>query len=307
MSVKIKQIAIPKDKRVICISDIHGNLELLERLLIKTGYSSDDTLLLLGDLFAKGPQPHETLKFIITLCQNPNVYVLRGNGDLPKDYMSESEKEWLAALPHILEAENYIFVHGGIGYGNLMAQREKTCMKNYAFMEKGLKFDKYIVTGHWPTINYAHKIPCYNPIVDKASRIISIDGGAVVKNGGQLNAFFIANNVFSFTYVDSFPTYQAEKPQAEKGGSLNTTWLDRFVELVEEGEEFSLFRHTQSGQVLPLPNSAVWQDQNGRVCECTFGTDYYLPVNAGDTVSVVKKFSDRIYAKKDGVGGWLAL
>lgn len=305
MSAKIKRIDIPKDRRTICISDIHGNLELLQLLLTKISYSSDDILILLGDIYTKGKQNHETLKFIISLSQNPDVHVTRGNCDWIEDYLSEDEKDWLINLPHIIESGDYIFVHGGLTSGNLSEEDENACMKNDAFMEQGLKFDKCIITGHWPTVNYAHKIPNYNPIINEESRIIAIDGGNVVKNSGQLNAFFISDNQFSYDFADSLPVCQIKKPQAEKGGNLNITWRDRCVELVEKGEEFSTYRHIQSGQIISLANSLIWTDSDGQLCETRAGTDYYLPVRAGDTVSVIYTFSNKIYAKKNGIAGWI--
>ena len=309
--LKIEHLEIPQGKRVICISDIHGSLSLLEQLLAKIRYSADDILILLGDFYLKGPQPRETLAFVMALHQQPHVYVVRGNCDwLGEDYLSDREKEWLDNLPHILEAKEFIFVHAAIAPGRLEDQDEHHCMKTDAFMEQGLSFERYVVTGHWPVVNYAHQKPSDNPIVDENSRIIAIDGGCVLKKSGQLNAFIIADGAFSWDFVDSLPVYRVEKAQAAKGGQLNITWLDRFVEKVEEsmeGEEFGLYRHVSTGKTITLPHDAVWTDKAGNLCECDCGTDYYLPVEAGDTVSVIYRYRDRIFAKKDGIAGWIAL
>jgi len=35
MQAKVKRITIPKGKRIVCISDIHGYLDLFKQLLIK--------------------------------------------------------------------------------------------------------------------------------------------------------------------------------------------------------------------------------------------------------------------------------
>jgi len=309
MKAKVKAIEIPKDKRAICISDIHGSLDLFKQLLDKVNYCGDDILILLGDLYtkAKGDQGHATLKFIIELSQSKNVHVLRGNCDWVEDYLEHEEIKWLDGLPHIIESEKFVFVHGGISSNNLAEQEARACMKNDNFMEQGLMFDKYVVVGHYPTVNYTHEVPCHNPIVNEKSRIIAIDGGCINIRSGQLNAFIISDEKFSYTYVDGFPTIQMEKAQAAKGGELNITWLDRFVEFVEYGEVFSTYRHLKTGKELDIPNSTVWKDALGNICSGGFGTDYFLPVNAGDEVSVVSKFGNRIFAKVNGTVGWIEL
>jgi len=300
----IINLSIPTKKRIICISDIHGNIDMLVALLEEIKFSSDDILILLGDFYTKGPKGKETLEYVIKLCQKDNVYAIRGNSDLIKDSLSEPEKEWILNLPHIIETSDYIFVHGGLTSGDLTKQTAWECMKNDAFMETDLVFDKYIITGHWPVNNYCYKIPCLNPIIDEEKRIVAIDGGTINK-GGQLNAFIICDGKFLFESVDLLPIYTVKKSQTESGGTLNITWKNRFVELVEQGEEFSVYRHTATGRVLPIANTFVWDD-NGNTC-AVLATDYYLPVSEGDVVSVVERFSDRIFAKKDGVMGWIRL
>lgn len=307
MKANVRQIDLPREKRIVCISDIHGSLDLFVRLLNKVNYTDDDMLILLGDLYTKGTQCHETFRFVMKLSDNPNVHVLRGNCDWEEDYLSEAERQWLNGLPHILESQDYLFVHGGLTSSNLDEQEAGSCMKNDAFMEKGLTFGKYVVVGHWPVNNYTHKIPCYNPIVNTARRTISIDGGNVINETGQLNAFMITGDRFSHDYVDNLPTVEAEKAQPESGGTLNITFLDRFIEIVEPGDELSLCRHIQSGKTLPLPNNSIWTDSGGNLCESTFGTDYRLPVKAGDTVSIVRRFGHTVFAKKNGIVGWLEL
>jgi len=307
MSIKIKELYIPSDKRVICVSDIHGELDLFKNLLAKAGFGADDILILLGDLYLKGSQCHACLQYIIELATKPNVYVLRGNCDWARDsYLSELERLWLDDLPHIITSEKFIFVHAGIEAKPLEEQDARLCMKTDAFLEIATAFDKWIVTGHWPTANYCHEVPCDNPIICREKHIIAIDGGNVVKFFGQLNAFFIQGDDFSFDYVDKFPVKTAKKTHKGQQGSIHITWLDRHFDILEEGVEFSRVRHLPSGKVVDVPTSRIWDDA-GRPAISVMATDHWLAVNEGESVSVIEVFSDRVYAKIRGESGWLPL
>ena len=303
---KIKQLLIPKYKRVICISDIHGELDLFKRLLDKIEFCSEDLLVLLGDIYLKGSKPHDTLKYCMKLCESPNVHILRGNCDWGKDeFLSESEVEWLMDLPDIIESDEYIFVHSGITSNNLKEQQATSCRKNNDFMKNAPKFNKWVITGHMPTSMYCHEVPCLNPIINYENHIISIDGGNVIKADGQLNAFIIQDGVFSHAFVDNLPTLVIENPQKESGGSIAITWFDRFVEIVEDGEPLCRIKHLKTGKVIKAPKSQIWTDPDGNACICDLATDYHLPCEVGDIVSVVKSFPDRIFAKTNGTSGWI--
>lgn len=80
-SVVVKHIE-PVDKRVICISDIHGDLDRYKALLEKVSYKPNaDRLILLGDLIEKGPKNLETLRYIMNQVRDEDVHCLMGNCD----------------------------------------------------------------------------------------------------------------------------------------------------------------------------------------------------------------------------------
>jgi hypothetical protein len=112
--------------------------------------------------------------------------------------------------------------------------------------------------------------------------------------------------VFSWEYADKFTVIEIEQDFEGSEGTLNITWNDRFAEILEQGEEFSLIRH-KSGKVLEVPTARIWTDGMGRVCCCDHATDHYLSVKKGDKAAVVNKYHDRILAKKDGEVGWIKL
>lgn len=70
------------NKRILCISDIHGNLKAYKEVLKKANYQpGNDCLILLGDLVEKGPQNLETLHYIMKQCELEDVHILMGNCD----------------------------------------------------------------------------------------------------------------------------------------------------------------------------------------------------------------------------------
>lgn len=85
----------------------------------------------------------------------------------------------------------------------------------------------------------------------------------------------------------------------------NITSIDHFVEILKPGEPFSLCRHLETGREMELPNDCIWQDKDGRLCAASAATDYFLPVEAGEMVSVVKTYPDRILVKRGGILGWI--
>jgi len=298
-----KWLDISENKRIICISDIHGELDLFQKLLAKVGFGDADILILLGDLYLKGSRPDATLDYVMELAKRPNVHVLRGNCD----WQHDKHQAWLDELPHIIETDGFIFVHAGIGEGPLNEQDAVFCMRNDAFMEKCEQvFDKWVVTGHWPVNNYCHEIICHNPIVDRKKRVIAIDGGNVVQSSGQLNAFIIEGDKFSFRSLDALPKAVATHRQKEAKGTLNVTWLDRFVEVVRRDKEFSVVRHVASGIETEVPSKYIHKEDDGRM-SCLKATNHWPAIRVGDEVAVVESFSDRHLAKKDGIVGWISL
>lgn len=107
MKAVVKKIAIENNRRIIAISDIHGSLRLFKRLLSKVSYNKNDVLILVGDLIEKGEQSLETLRYIMQLSMEQEVYIVSGNCDtLWEDIISEEEDEGL--LRYMLFRKNSI-------------------------------------------------------------------------------------------------------------------------------------------------------------------------------------------------------
>jgi Icc-related predicted phosphoesterase len=363
MQAIVKKIDIPKNRRMIVTSDIHGHFHHLKNILRKVGFTKNDILFIVGDIIEKGPMSLKTLRYVMQLCKDYTVYPLIGNVDAARvlmfdgnstensdkiyEYIKFMEKHWggcffldmckeldiyiyspndipnakeqisikfkeelnfLRNLPTIIETQNYIFVHGGIP-SDIVDSFEGTdafqYLKNDAFMEKGLEFKKYVVVGHWPVTLYNYKIISSNPIINRKQKIISIDGGCGLKRDGQLNALIISDidsGDIAFEYYDDLPVAFAQTSQEKSASSINIRYTDNKIKILEKGKEFSFAEHRSSGYRLWINNDYIYNFCDDAKCDDY--TDYKIPVDLGDKLSIIKKTSKGYLVKKDGISGW---
>ena len=78
---RVVHMELPAGRRVLAISDIHGNLPFFRGVLAAADYTPDDVLVLVGDLVEKGPDSLALLRAVMELAQHNTVYCLRGNCD----------------------------------------------------------------------------------------------------------------------------------------------------------------------------------------------------------------------------------
>lgn len=214
------------------------------------------------------------------------------------------EWDFIRALPHFIETESFTFVHGGyrpdIPREN---QRGGDCMKFDNFLGTPYSFSKWVVVGHWPVVLYHENYVCANPIIDSERKIISIDGGCVLKDDGQLNALIIENGTdISFESYDAFPVRRVKTPQERGARSYYIRWGDNDVRVLRRGGEFSLCRHIRTGYEMEILTKYLFSDEEE--CKCNDSTDLVLPLHAGDTVSVVEETSRGYLVKHKGTSGW---
>ena len=219
--------------------------------------------------------------------------------------MFPHEFEFLASMPQVIDTPHYTFVHGGLPAGDPAESDGWYLMKDDDFMNQGLKFDKWVIVGHWPVQLYGGDITDAKPIIDRASRIISIDGGCVLKDDGQLNALIIPHDGsedFTYTWYDPFPVRRVTT--AQKGGkrSYYIRWGDNLVEILRRGAEFSHVRHVRTGYEMDILTKNLYGESG--VVKCNDSTDYVLPLEPGDEVSVVETTSRGYLVKHNGVSGW---
>ncbi len=352
---RVQRLRVAPGRRILAVSDIHGNLPYLRALLEKAAFCEEDELIVVGDFLEKGPESLATLRFLMELTRRGNCHPLLGNCDSWNDiflYPEEADErvvdyiltkkvgllwemcnaagidpfalsdfasvkrelrrrfaaEWdfLERLPHAIETEHYIFAHAAVRPDKpLRAHSAGELLRFDAFMSRGWRFDKWVVVGHWPVMLYHRDIVCANPVIDRESRIVSIDGGCVLKDDGQLNALVIpfeGSEDFGLVAYDPFPLRTVKTAQAASARSYYIRWGDSRVQVLRRGAEFSHCRHVRTGYEMDILTKYLFTD--GEFTDCNDCTDYVLPLEPGDAVGVVEETSRGFFVKHRGVSGW---
>ncbi len=80
---KIVHLNIPTNRRILFMSDIHGDIRLFKQALEQAHFTKEDYLFVVGDMIEKG-DPSDNLamlKYILELNRLENVYFMAGNCD----------------------------------------------------------------------------------------------------------------------------------------------------------------------------------------------------------------------------------
>jgi protein phosphatase len=354
---RIERLEIPAGRRILVISDIHGNVPYLEGVLRRAGFSDRDELIIDGDFLEKGKESLRTLRIVMALCARGNAHAVLGNcdgwaeifspdwpvrgdehvmryllwrksgllwdmcnasgidpfeleslteakGELRRRYAEEFD--FLASLPDAIETERFVFAHASMRPDKPLEEHTAGELNHCdSFLTQGLRFDKWVIVGHWPVMLYGRDRVCANPIVDRDKKIVSIDGGCVLKDDGQLNCLIIPDRDskdFGFVAYDPFPERVALNDQEESERSYYIRWGDSRVQVLRRGEEFSRCRHVRTGYEMDILTRYLFTDDE--FTDCNDCTDYVLPVRAGDRLRIVEETSRGVFAKRGGVSGW---
>lgn len=219
-----------------------------------------------------------------------------------------AEFDFITQMPTILETPYFTFVHGGLRDTDFFSEKNARAfdlMKFDDFLSYPISFSKPVVVGHWPSSLYSKGFFDCMPYVELNRKIISIDGGCMVKTVGQLNAMIIpdgSKNEYSFEAFDFFPVKTAVDDQAGHLPDIAFCWPDCEVEMLQDGEKTCLVRHLSSGQVLRVFKEDMWENQGKLFCDDS--SNGRLPVRAGEKVSVVYETDEGSLIKKEGKVGW---
>ena len=80
---RVSHLNLDSSKRMIFMSDIHGDIKLFKESLAGVNFSNDDYLFVIGDLIEKGDLGDnlKMLDYLIELNQEDNVFLMAGNCD----------------------------------------------------------------------------------------------------------------------------------------------------------------------------------------------------------------------------------
>ena len=175
-SERVVYILYSMQKRTLFIGDVHGCYDELMSLLEKIELSDGDELYFVWDLINKWPKSFEVVDFI---RNRPNTWSVMGNHEyflmqdeapvllsreqswvssahLKASFLREEleyHREWLLSLPHIIEREDFIVVHGGIHpkYGIETPREVATLVRlvDGTPWYELYNWEKPIIYGHW--------------------------------------------------------------------------------------------------------------------------------------------------------------
>lgn len=78
---KVIQMELPRNRRILAVSDIHGDPRRFRGALRRAGFCREDILFVVGDFLEKGTRNLETLRLLMELSRDYTVHTLCGNCD----------------------------------------------------------------------------------------------------------------------------------------------------------------------------------------------------------------------------------
>ncbi len=172
------------------VGDVHACADELSALLNEAKASR---VILLGDVFNKGPKPEETWQLIRdwgaeSVLGNHDLHVIRRS--LSGEYLAPLEAiEWLKTLPLTIRGDGWTAVHGGIDPTDgpsATTQDQAVAMRRWpmgdpaaGFWWQQYKGDDLVIYGH----------DAVRGLQDHRPRTLGLDTGCVY--GGRLTGYLL--------------------------------------------------------------------------------------------------------------------
>lgn len=111
---KVKTVNLDKYKRVIAVSDLHGDYAGFCELLDNVKFTEEDALVIVGDILEKGHQSLKLLCKVSEMAEQGNVYLVLGNNDTVlldweteewsyEDVLNYAKRAWGTVIREIAE------------------------------------------------------------------------------------------------------------------------------------------------------------------------------------------------------------
>lgn len=216
----------------------------------------------------------------------------------------QPELHFLDTLPRIIETDRALLVHASIQQETPpWTDNAHALVKFDDWAEKAPAFQRWIICGHTPVINYCNTICDCKPLIDSKKHIISIDGGNVINRWGQLNALVVQGSHLENYAVDRLPFCRATGRQESDQIPVTTNWFHAGVEILKEQGDHVICRHLDSGRILTVPAAKLYRRKGDTQLRVDTWTDYLLPVEPGDLLKLCETDGEWCICKKDGVIG----
>ena len=139
--------------RTLFVGDVHGCSVELQELIDQ---AQPTRIILLGDIFTKGPYPRKVWKLI----KRYNIEAVLGNHDMRtirsnRAMLPEDALYWLIHLPVIIQGSSWMAVHGGINPKGPTLKDEAVFMRRWPMESRKAPFwweqyqgEKLVLYGH---------------------------------------------------------------------------------------------------------------------------------------------------------------
>lgn len=211
-------------------------------------------------------------------------------------------------LPICLETQEYIFVHAGLENRPDWQNTDDTYAITVPwFMNKENPTDKWLVVGHYPTLNYKASNASCLPIIDEQKKMICLDGGIGIKHICQLNMLVISKDGGSYKHDvlwDTFyPVKKAVKAYRTGLTPVYTDFDNQDIQVLSEENNICYVIDKVSGEKGYTPKSRVFNwDGINHIYEWL---SHCVSVDEGETVYVCKVQDGVAYIiKQNGETGW---
>lgn len=178
--------------RTLVVGDVHACAVELEALVAR---ARPDRLVLVGDLFTKGPDPQGTWRVIRehgaeSVLGNHDAFVLWEADEYGRYHVPRDAVEWLRRLPLYLAGEGWLVVHGGLDpEGGVHTTNREQALMLRRWPDESDEANPFWWTL-WqgpPLVIYGHD--ARRGLVDRRPHSLGLDTGCVY--GGALTGYLV--------------------------------------------------------------------------------------------------------------------
>lgn len=181
MKAKVQHLNIPAGRRIIAVSDVHGNLPWFKGLLKKVGFGGDDVLVLVGDLLEKGRGGLALLRYVMELAKSREVYAVTGNCDTIGLELVSGELWSEEGLVDYLEAHPESTLHEFAAEAGFTLRSRKDLWRLRAALTTQFRLEYEFLNG-LPTILETEHFVFVHGGVPSFDRMEELDAWACMKN-----------------------------------------------------------------------------------------------------------------------------